>query len=393
MIKRLIPIILVLLSINAFSQQSQVQAKRGVFTERLFVKDRWIDRITTDLNTGDSTQDNVIPTGKAIADFIRPKAGSYIQDQFSTAQPANLFIQGQAVMGSQNGFRNSLYSGKQAEVNVTQNNNQHGLSVQRSSTDQGPASLVFFKNRGNDFSTLNGLQTGDTIGSLSYSGVAGNNADVVNVMSMHGRVEKAAAGYLSSGFVFNTTDTSGVYRQRVWLNGEGNLLLGNATTNPYRLNVEDGEVRFNGLAGSGDGVVGIDINGKLGKLILSENIFIQDGILNVVNPSPYVQYKKYFAILSQSGQNNPGGYAHERSFDITWTRNSTGNYTGTLIDDSLSTRTVLHAEASDEAGNVFIAQLFKTSPTTVTLIVKNEALNNIDGWTSLSIEIKTYPDN
>jgi hypothetical protein len=393
MTKRLLIIILVLISMNARSQQSQVQAKRGVFTERLFVKDRWIDRITTDLITGDSTLDNIIPTGKAIADFIRPKAGGYIQNQFSSAQPASLFIQGQAVIGSHNGFRSSLYSGLQAEVNVTQNNNQHGLSVQRSSTDQGPASLVFFKNKGTDFSTLNGLQTGDTIGSLSYSGVAGNNADVVNVMSMHGLVEKTAPDYLSSGFVFNTTDTSGTYGRRVWLNSEGNLLLGNATANPYKLNVENGEVRFNSLAGSGDGVIGADINGKLVKLILAQNLYIQDGVLNIANPNPLVLYKKYVAILSQSGQNDPSGFAFARTLgDITWTRNSTGNYTGTLIEDTLSNKTVLHAEASDEAGNVFIAQLFATSPTTVTLIVKNDALVNIDGWSNLSIEIKSFID-
>jgi hypothetical protein len=388
--KRLLIIILVLISFAARSQQTQVQAKRGVFTERLFLKDRWIDRISTDLNTSDSTQDNLLPTGKAIADFVRPKAGNYIRNQFSTAQPANLFIQGQALMGSHNSFRSGLISGLPAQVNITQNSNQHGLSVQRSSNDKGPASIVLFKNRGADFNSVNGLLPGDTIGSISFSGVAGNN-NVVNVMSMHSMVEETDPEYLKGGLVFNTTDTSGSYGQRVWLNADGGLLLGNSTTNPYMLNVENGDVRFSSLAGSGDVLVGADYNGKMVKLNLNENLYIENGVLHARVPG-IVKVEKYIAVLSQSGQANPAGIVHQNSIgSITWTRTAPGIYTGTITDGSLSNDLALHAEASDTAGNVFSARLVATNNNTLTLIIKDSNLVNMDGWTNISIEVKSYP--
>jgi len=61
------------ISVAGFSQQlpSQIQAKRGVFTERLYLTDRWIDRISTNINSTDSTNNNVLATAKAIADFMR----------------------------------------------------------------------------------------------------------------------------------------------------------------------------------------------------------------------------------------------------------------------------------------------------------------------------------
>ena len=66
-------IVLALTSAAAWGQQlpSQVQAKRGVFTERLFLTDRWINRISTNINSADSTSNNVLATAKAIADFMR----------------------------------------------------------------------------------------------------------------------------------------------------------------------------------------------------------------------------------------------------------------------------------------------------------------------------------
>src|SRR5438270_13889255 len=56
-----------------FSQQlpSQIQAKRGVFTERLFLNDRWIDRIATSVPSIYDSNNNVLPTTKAMADLLR----------------------------------------------------------------------------------------------------------------------------------------------------------------------------------------------------------------------------------------------------------------------------------------------------------------------------------
>ncbi|THU36928.1 hypothetical protein FAM09_18365 [Niastella caeni] len=390
--KPILLVLLVFISIYAHSQQIpyQVQAKRGVFTERLFLKDRWIDRVSTDLNSSDSASDNVLATGKAIADFIRSKSGNFIQNQFSVAQPASLWLQGTAVMGSYNSFMNTLSSGFPARVYVTQGSAQHGYSVQRSSNDEGAAGLVFFKNNAAGFNTLNALQPGDAIGSFVFSGITGDNNTVANVMSMHGSVEKTASTYLSSGFIFKTTDTSGVYDRRMWLNAEGNLLIGNATTNPYKLNVASGNVRFNSLAGAGDAIVVSDNDGVLNKINLGQNLYIENGTLHaaVGSSGPSLTY---LARLNQSGTSAPSAFVFENTIGtIVWTRTSTGVYTGTVTNGGLGEFNVLHAEASDEAGNVLSARLLPGSGNTVTLIIKNDLLNNMDNWTGITIEIRGY---
>jgi hypothetical protein len=74
--KYLIPFLLMCVtSICGFSQlSSQIQAKRGVFTERLYLNGKWIDRISTDLNTTDSASDDIMATAKAVADYVRSRS-------------------------------------------------------------------------------------------------------------------------------------------------------------------------------------------------------------------------------------------------------------------------------------------------------------------------------
>ena len=57
----------------AFSQQlpSQIQAKKGVFTERLYLNGQWIDRIATSVPSIYDSNNNVLPTTKAMADLLR----------------------------------------------------------------------------------------------------------------------------------------------------------------------------------------------------------------------------------------------------------------------------------------------------------------------------------
>ncbi len=395
--KRLLIILFVFISIYVSGQQSplQVQAKRGVFTERLQINGRWIDRISTDLNTSDSASDNVLATGKAIADFLRPRANRYIHNQFSVPQPAGLWMQGNAAVGPVNNFMTPLTSGLPAQVYITHRNAQHGLSVQRSSNDQGPASLVFFKNNATGLNTLGALQPGDQIGSLAFSAHTTNQTAVANIMDIHGLVEKTAPSWLSSGFVFNTTDTGGNYGQRMWLNAAGNLLLGNETNNPYRLNVANGDVRFNSLSQEEDVLVTANNDGVLSKLYLGGSLWIEDGYLNA-----YVQQPQgpliYTAVLSQTGTADPVVHVlqNPQNAQIVWTRTATGVYTGTPVAGGLGSNQVFHAEASDEAGNVFSARLSISPPGTpnevYTLRVKDNNLANKDGWTNISIEIRGF---
>src|SRR5262245_24312076 len=119
--KRLLLIILIFITVNAQSQQPplQVQAKRGVFTECLFINGQWVNRIFTNLNSADSVDESALATGKAIVEFIKARAGNIIQNQASTAQFANIWMQGTGVLGSHNGFKSTLINERLVQLYVT----------------------------------------------------------------------------------------------------------------------------------------------------------------------------------------------------------------------------------------------------------------------------------
>ncbi|OQP45906.1 hypothetical protein A4H97_32205 [Niastella yeongjuensis] len=395
--KRLVLILFTFISIYASGQQltTEIRARQGVFTERLYLKDRWIDRISTNLNGPDSASDNLLATAKAIADFAKLKAGNPIQNQFNAPQPASFWLHGTGTIGALSGYRKTLAGGFGAQMNITQNEGQHGLSIQQANYNAGYAGFDLFKNAGGSFNTLQGLQPGDSIGSFIFSGVAGDNSTIANAMSLHGLVETTAPAYLSSGFVFNTTDSNGILGQRMWLNGQGNLMLGNETTNPYSLNVADGDVRINSLAGGGDGLVLSDENGALYKLLLGENLYVDVlGMLNVSYESINPSYRRYMAILSQHGTGRPDGFAMRNGFDgMEWARVATGVYTATLAGAFASGYTFLKSEASDETGHAAYVKLYRSGPDTVTMVVKDESRNNTDDWSRISVEIREYYPN
>lgn len=394
--KRLVLILFTFISIYASGQQltTEIQARRGVFTERLYLRDRWIDGISTNLNSTDSAGDNLLATAKAISDFAKLKAGNPVQNQFSTPQSASFWLQGTGTIGALTGYRSALAGGLAPQMNITQNELGHGLSIQQANYNSGYAGLGLFKNGSAGFNTLQALQPGDSIGSFIFSGVAGDNSTIVNAMSMHGFVETTAPSYLSSGFVFNTTDSNGIFGRQMWLNGQGNLLLGNGTSNPYSLNVADGEVRINSLAGGGDGLVLGDENGRLIKLLLGQNLYIEDGMLNVSYESIYPVFRRYMAVLSQQGTYAPGGFAIDNDFwGLEWTRVATGVYTATLAGAFASGYTFFKSEASDETGQAAYVKLYRSGADTVTMVVKDEARNNTDNWTGISVEIREYKHN
>jgi hypothetical protein len=392
--KLLVLILVMFISIYTSGQQltTEIQAKRGVFTERLYLKDRWIDSISTNLNSADSASNNVLATGRAIMNFARLKAGDPIKNQFSVAQPASFWLQGTGTIGALPGYRNALSGGLSAQLNITQNEQQHGLSVQQANYNAGTPAIDLFKNASPSFNTLQALQPGDSIGSIIFSGVAGDNNTITNAMSLHGLVEKTAPAFLTSGFVFNTTDTNGAFARRMWLNGQGSLSLGNVTTNPYRLNVADGDVRINSLAGNGNVLLGSDDDGRLYPVQLgSNNLWMEDGMLGVNVPSYHLPYWKYVATLTQTGTNNPVAFELENSSGtIQWTRIATGVYTATSNGGFASGFTWMSSEASDSNGNAAFVKLYKSGLWTITMVVKDAARNNTDNWSGISVEIKEW---
>ncbi|MFL5747207.1 MAG: hypothetical protein ACJ751_21210, partial [Niastella sp.] len=174
--KRILVFALAFLCLRGLGQQipSQIQAKRGVFTDSLFLKDKWIRSISTNLNTADSASNNVLATASAIG----PLTGSFIQNQSSVAQPADFLLYGTGVIGSHNSFKNILANYWPTVFNITQGSGQYGLSIQRASIDQGPADIVLFKNADWGFDRLAPLFAADPLGTMHFSGVAGNNTTI-----------------------------------------------------------------------------------------------------------------------------------------------------------------------------------------------------------------------
>src|SRR3954462_8719753 len=107
--KQILVLAFAFLCIRASGQQvpSQIQAKKGIFTDRIFLKDKWIHLISTNLGSSDGGQDDLLATGSA----IRLSEGNFIQNQSSVAQLADFQLRGNAVFGSHNSFKNTLASG------------------------------------------------------------------------------------------------------------------------------------------------------------------------------------------------------------------------------------------------------------------------------------------
>ena len=142
----------------------------------------------------------------------------------------------------------------------------------------------------------------------------------------------------------------------------------------------------------------LDVNGKLGVHTIDStssaaNMLYQDAATGEIKKAPLQPYKKYVALLSQSGDNNPTVIVLENTLGgtITWARNNTGLYIGTLPGAFTQNKTWFNSEASDQAGNVVATRLLWGNANSVTLVVKDGTLNNMDGWTDLSIEIRVYP--
>ncbi|MBO9200593.1 MULTISPECIES: hypothetical protein [Niastella] len=395
--KRILVFAFALICFRGSGQQilSQVQAKRGVFTDSLFLRNRWINGISTNLNTSDSSSNNLLATGSSLGPLI---AGSFIQNQSSVVQPADLWIRGSAVIGSQNSYKSTMAQGWPSLFNVTHGNGEYGLSVQRSSVDQGPADIVLYKNA-QIFafdSYLRPLDLGDPIGQISFSGIAGDNTSVKSAMNITGRIEKAAPSYMSSGFVFNTTDNSGATRE-TYLNAQGNLLLGSDPgniNNNYKLNVASGDVKVSSLSADGDVLVIADSNGVLKKVYMGNGLGIYEGYLYVLGPGaddPDHNLQKYTASL-RLYQNEVISYTYTSNMgQIVWTRDSVGHYTGTISGDVFfQPFTWLHSSTNPDSDNIGATRLYATDTHTLKLVVKDSNLNDTDDWKDITIDIRIF---
>jgi hypothetical protein len=68
-------LLLLLLPVFAGAQVTQYSAPRIIATDSFRLRDQWIRKITTDLNTSDSNSHNMLPTARAVMDAINRKGG------------------------------------------------------------------------------------------------------------------------------------------------------------------------------------------------------------------------------------------------------------------------------------------------------------------------------
>jgi hypothetical protein len=103
--------------------------------------------------------------------------------------------------------------------------------------------------------------------------------------------------------------------------------------------------------------------------------------------------KIYTALISQSGTSDPTAavLGTNEIGAIVWTRNSTGNYTGTLSSTFINNKTWAIVQKSDMSGGAVNAALSRASDNALTLIVTDNAGSPTDGLTNLSIEVRLYP--
>ena len=231
------------------------------------------------------------------------------------------------------------------------------------------------------------------MGVIDFNGVTGNLTTTAP-MTIDGTIEKNAPAYKSGGFIFYTTDSTGYKDRRMGINAKGNLMIGYAIDNNYKLNVFNGDVRFNSLSGEGDLLAGSNNDGVITKIFPGANIYVENGQLNASNRLPYLDgYNRYIAVLTQSGQGDPvvQVIANHLGEDITWTRTSTGNYVGSLQTGTIDPLLMwLSSHPSDPSGNVVNTRLYQSGANTLNLNVKGNAMVDRDDWSQITVEIRRY---
>jgi hypothetical protein len=118
-----------------------------------------------------------------------------------------------------------------------------------------------------------------------------------------------------------------------------------------------------------------------------------DSAVTKVATSDICGYKVYTALLSQASTSDPTTIVLGTNTigTIVWTRNSVGNYTGTLTGAFTSNKTWLICQKGDGGGSFVNGLLSRSSANALTLDVRDNGNTLIDVFTNLSIEIRVYP--
>lgn len=200
----------------------------------------------------------------------------------------------------------------------------------------------------------------------------------------------------TAGFSLSSTDNSltgnfeymGAYNNRhIWYRGPSevmridtseNLMVGTSVDNRYKLQIN----------GSGYFKDSIKVN-NIPNSTTNDSVLVEHN--NVVYKT--VSPKTYTALLTQSGTSDPTAavLGNNTVGSIVWTRNSAGNYTGTLSGAFTSNKTWLICQKGDGSGSFVNSLLSRASANAVTLDVRDNSGTATDNFTNLSIEIRVYP--
>jgi hypothetical protein len=111
-----------------------------------------------------------------------------------------------------------------------------------------------------------------------------------------------------------------------------------------------------------------------------------------INGAPVVGYKKYIALISQTGTNDPTLSILENTIgDIVWTRGGVGDYSGTLIGAFLQPKTYIIFQNFYSGTGSHISFIERISDNEINIVTKdntNTFIDNVLNYTT--IEIRVY---
>lgn len=110
-------------------------------------------------------------------------------------------------------------------------------------------------------------------------------------------------------------------------------------------------------------------------------------------PTVSLGYQVYTALLSQSGTSNPTAIVLGTNTigTIVWTRNSVGNYTGTLSGAFTANKTWLMIQRGNSSSGYLNGWIFHNDANTINITTHDNVNSFADVFTNMSIEIRVYP--
>lgn len=256
-----------------------------------------------------------------------------------------------------------------------------------------------------DINDSSDVSTTAAITDRSASVNAGARVLLINNASNVGQIFLGGSNnaFLPNGMFFHSSGNGAL---KFVATGGGNIVFGKSlsqnTSEFFRIPTGTGNFLYNTLTDNASkGKFQIHSTSVFDSLVRINNVTAppaaysilvhsdgsDSGVYKITTP------KVYTALLSQSGTSNPTAVilGSNTIGSIVWTRNSTGNYTGTLTGAFASNKTWLAISKGDGIGSFINGLLSRTSADAVLLTTSDNGGTFSDGFNNISIEIRVYP--